>query len=389
MNGEQKPLTPDNVMEHWNSEEMRGIRMSMLEGRAVEECVVCHDQASRGLYTMRDMYNKQHLEDILPRIEEARTMQGALSVPPTIWDLSTGNTCNLACRICSPTNSSKMETEFKKSPVELKEPLKVLADDWAKKKVIYENDPDYFKEIVLKYAGSIESLKFQGGEPTVLPSFWETLEALVQSGDAPRISLMAFTNATRIDAEKTKILNHFKSGVLLCSIDAYGEENEFLRYPSKWSDIENSLQKLSLLTANWKVVLKSAISHYNCLSYDRLLIWADRFFKAHIPRSEFNVHEVVFPSHLRTDLVPLELRRRAWQRIENFMASSWLLNESTLRESSRQSLSELKRILLMPDLPEAEARPLKSSARIAIHNFDEIRSQKASMLFPHLSEIFA
>lgn len=368
--------------------EMREIRTRMLKDQPVNECEACRDQDARGLATMRQMYNKDYFEKITNRIEDALKNEGRLTAPPLLWDLSTGNICNLACRICSPTNSSRIDSELKQNSDRLSPPLQHLADDWNGKRIIYENEPDYFKSMVLKHSDAIEELKFQGGEPTVLNTFWETLEALVEKDVASKIRLLMFTNVTRIDSEKIKILNQFKSGYLFCSIDAYGEENDFLRYPSKWSAIEDNLQKLYHLEGKWKITLKSAISHYNCLTYDKLLFWAEDFFKKHLPRADFSVHDVVFPDHLRADLVPRALRLEAFEKIQKLMSGSWLLNESPMKNGSLNGMNELERILKMPDMEEPKAKRLRKVARIAIDNFDLIRQQEAHAIFPHLKEIF-
>jgi hypothetical protein len=389
MNGVKRSLNRDNLMTHWNSDEMRTIRKKMLCNESVPECRVCQDQESRGLVTMRQMYVEHHLEDVRERVEMARWNDGRVDLPPAHWDLHVGNTCNLACRICSPHNSSRMENELNRSPHPLTGELALMADKFRTEKATFGSGEEYFKDLILDHAEHVRELKVQGGEPTAVPAYWEMMESLVENGHAKNIRLMVFTNLMHLTDRHIEMMNAFRNGLIFCSIDAHGAEGEFLRHPSKFDTIEKNMARLNGLHSEWRISMKSAISHYNCLSYMRLLRWANDFFRANVPRAELTAHDVAVPEHLRPDLVPRAMRLEAREKLAEFRRTFWLYNESPSLRANRAGLDEYDKILSMPEIPAGPLRArLSKTARESIDGFDKLRNQKTGELFPHLDLIF-
>jgi hypothetical protein len=52
----------------------------------------------------------------------------------------------------------------------------------------------------------------------------------------------------------------FRTGWIGISIDAYGDENEYIRYGSKWSAIENNLKLVKGLGNHWTKWVTSSVN---------------------------------------------------------------------------------------------------------------------------------
>src|SRR5271156_4302620 len=54
------PLTTDrhSLMDIWNSDEMRGVRRDMTEGRRIPGCVTCYTDEARGAVSLRQRDNQ-------------------------------------------------------------------------------------------------------------------------------------------------------------------------------------------------------------------------------------------------------------------------------------------------------------------------------------------
>ena len=93
-------------------------------------------------------------------------------------------------------------------------------------------------------AKHIQELYFEGGEPLLIPEHYKILEFLVEEGLARQVNLRYNSNGLELPDKLFKLWDHFKEVRFNFSIDAYAERNDYIRYPSKWSDVEKNLKKL-------------------------------------------------------------------------------------------------------------------------------------------------
>jgi glutamate-1-semialdehyde 2,1-aminomutase len=126
---------PMSVYEHrfeeiWNSDHLRSIRRRMLEGRPIDECGYCFHAESRGEPSMRKDQNQgwSSLVWANPRNETfdflrmtARSNDFLMPEGPEWIGLDLGNLCNLKCRMCSGTWSSRIAADVVHSRWQRKE----------------------------------------------------------------------------------------------------------------------------------------------------------------------------------------------------------------------------------------------------------------------------
>jgi MoaA/NifB/PqqE/SkfB family radical SAM enzyme len=147
-----------------------------------------------------------------------------------------GNTCNLSCWTCNEHWSSTIESH--------KRTLKILPSNYTSPNNDFENSWPNLRENILKSYDHHEdvTINILGGEPTYNPIVVEFLNWLLQNEYASRTRLEITTNGTK-NKKLTAILNrnYWKYIYVAVSVDAVGERAEWIRYGSRWQDVNDSI----------------------------------------------------------------------------------------------------------------------------------------------------
>lgn len=233
----------DSLTALWNSAYYKQIRKDMLANKRLEKCKKCWMAEDSGLTSMRRQgdpsYFKQHTNS-----------EGTLELLPTDIELHFGNVCNLSCKMCSTQFSHMIGKELlkmgEKDPDFLKWVKKEsgLVNNWTSElDVVYDwyKNEKIKKEIFEVVSKHSEKLVVIGGEPTIIPEFYELLEYCYDQKTLKDKSITVTTNLTNTNPKFTKWLKELKDFTIHASVDGVGERNEYIRYPSKWTAIQKSL----------------------------------------------------------------------------------------------------------------------------------------------------
>ena len=105
----------NTIEDAWNSDTIKNIRKSMIEGRKIPACENCYLQEEIGKKSYRQMktdeWQRRLGKNLDERIQYAKDNNYHINQPPADLDLRLGNLCNLKCRMCNPMNSSQMAIE--------------------------------------------------------------------------------------------------------------------------------------------------------------------------------------------------------------------------------------------------------------------------------------
>jgi glutamate-1-semialdehyde 2,1-aminomutase len=112
--GRQMSVYTDTVAEIWNSDEMRNLRRSMVEGKPVAACNYCYVQERQGLRSMwtsaTDNWKagvQNPAQETVQQLKDRVRANDFKILPGPEWlDLNVGNQCNLKCRMCNPEFST-------------------------------------------------------------------------------------------------------------------------------------------------------------------------------------------------------------------------------------------------------------------------------------------
>jgi len=229
----------DKINDVYNSNYMKSLRKKMIQGEIIDTCKKCVNLENNNLTSRRATYNKNYF------IANTNS-DGQIQTAPSELEVHFGNVCNLKCRMCSQYFSNSIGKEL----------LKIAEKDqefliWVKKESGFVNNWthnldvtfDWFKNFEIKnkvfnfIKDHVKKLLFVGGEPTIIPEFWELVDFLYENNVLDKISIFLVTNCTSINRkvlEKIKLCKKFAGHL---SIDGLYERNRYIRYPSDWNTV--------------------------------------------------------------------------------------------------------------------------------------------------------
>lgn len=364
-------LNKNTVEDFWNGEFMKDLRMSMINNKTHPHCEWCNNIDSTGGQSKRASVNKTYMHLYEDRIENAKHNDGYLKNPPTHWEFRFSNKCNLACLSCGPTNSTLWEKQLKKNQKEITNfDYQMLGAALSGNARMKKYNSDFFISQFWENVLHIKKIELHGGEPFYDKECLELLEKLTTKGYSKNIELKVHTNMTVINKDIINLLNQFKDVDIKASIDAYGEKNEFIRWPSSWETIEKNchiLNKHSKFRKNISVT----VSLFNIVGLHELYTWQENTF----PDWEVYAHVAYLPKRLSLKILPHELR--------NIEAEKLLKHNTS--EVNKKNIN-----LLLPSILidyKYDKQIIKDFVKYC-NSIDKIRNQNTLEMFPHLESIY-
>ena len=237
-----------------NSSFFKGLRADLArgEGEYIDKyCTWCSDVEKSGNKSHRQHYVERLTEEELELIEKSYK-DGEDYDPPFIKSLQIkalgGNYCNLSCHMCLASESSGLAHENRKLGIEDNHP----GDRPAK----------YFfpwsQTGLEEYLKNTQVLKLVGGETLAIKQNYDTLKKCITSGIAKNIEVQIITNATMFPVfdnfDIFDYIPHFKKMTISCSVEVWGKQNDYIRYPSTWEETQKNIYKLNDTQAHVNVV---------------------------------------------------------------------------------------------------------------------------------------
>ncbi len=201
--------------------------------------------------------------------------------------VDTGNICNLLCLPCNGNSSYIRGLELNKiNNIPVIQP---------------RADLDLQRFLDLNFT----TLTMSGGEPFADKVTFEFLTRLVDVGKAANIKLRLISNLTMVTEEKLKFLtSNFAEVYISGSIDGIGPVNDYLRYPSEWSTIQQTIKTMQQFP-NLGFCITTALTNLSVLRYYELLQWAD----SNSVIDKF-ITTVSDPSELTSFVLPASIKRK-------------------------------------------------------------------------------
>ena len=258
--GNPYKLFRDDINEAWHSKTYKNIRQDFLNGNKPEICERCFREEDAGLKSARQSANEQWGTEC--------SMTTTPEMDIRYVDLRLGNLCNLKCRMCNPYSSSIWAKEWNKVVTEEEqisqdEVTRLAQLDWPTKDKTWDN----IKEIL----PSVEMIYFTGGEPTLTLEQMSLLEYCVNN-EYTDIILKYNTNLTNIPERMLDLWKNFKKIRINASIDAIGDLNRYIRYPSSWEEITNNLDILKNIP-NVQVGIHTTVQMYNIFDLHNIIAY--------------------------------------------------------------------------------------------------------------------
>jgi molybdenum cofactor biosynthesis enzyme MoaA len=176
-----------------------------------DACKNCHQQESQGITSYRKFF-----------LENTNSRPGIQFV-----DFRHSNQCNLKCRYCNPHFSNQWAKELSYEITLNRAPV------------------EQFYEHLLTQ--NLNDIYWCGGEPLIIKEHYDVLEQLIEKKLSKNVSLRYNTNFSTINYKDKNLLDlwkHFKSINLMISLDAAGNELNYIRSGSDWSTISCNINTL-------------------------------------------------------------------------------------------------------------------------------------------------
>jgi hypothetical protein len=264
------------IEDYWNSNRMKEIRRKMIAGEKIRDCERCYRQEEQGAESLRSTFG---MDDFIKKT----TADGFYQESADTMQIQFGNICNLKCKMCSQMYSHMhgMETrDIGKDDPEWLHWVKEqganvnnwtnelgVKQEWYKNKIVKDN---MFEHI----SRNIRHLVVIGGEPTLIPEFYELFDYCDKQGTLGDKIVTIVTNLTNTNPRLTNWWPKLKAWTVWASVDGVGERTEYIRYPSKWDKVLESLEFYrNIMGDNGNITLSPAVQLLNIDQLDDIIKW--------------------------------------------------------------------------------------------------------------------
>ncbi len=334
----------DEQLSALNHNTFKTIRQQMLDNQKIKGCEKCYEQEDNNLLSLRNLSNK----NLSPLLGDEKTTIDFNSIESV--ELFLGDLCNLKCVMCSPRLSTKWREDYK-----------LLG--WPLEERPQQNQYTEF----LSKLPRLKEVKFVGGEPMLHKDHFDLIENLARQAD--KTTLEYSTNATCFVEDKIfeKWLN-FKKVKIFLSIDGTDLTNEYIRYPSKWCEIEKiTIEYLSrtLGQDKFEINILCTVSLFNIFKLNDLYNWFEGL-KNKFPHSQLK--DLIFvplssPIYMSINEMPMAFKIKAIQSLPKKhwayeSLKSWLSFDSQTMypnikfTSYIESIDRARRINVLDYIPE-------------------------------------
>lgn len=308
------------ILDFYNSDFMNKLRQDQLNGVMSEEVKINCDKC---LTDERYGRNSRRLRMIEKYKEEDFSKLNLDSIKIK----HIGNLCNAKCLTCAPSISSYLAQEMYDTG-EYNGPI-----------VIYDEITETYLEGLKEIIPFTNSIRLVGGEPIVNSRTWEFIEWLVKN-NATQTELIFTTNGkVKFKLEQLRLLEKFKSVKISVSIDAYGERNNYIRFPSPFNKIIDNTKTYRNITD--KIIITTCVSALNVGYLDEL----SEFIKSEFSNTIWVKDNIVqYPVIFRPEILPYSIK-------EKYLSSSILAREylSLNNSSNIETFTNLITYLLKKD----------------------------------------
>lgn len=305
------------------------VKQDMLASIRPTECQHCWSLEDNNIKSDRliknetlDFYTKK---DLIKLYNEAKGGNSKI----IHYKIDTSTTCNATCVTCNGTSSSAWADLERKN-------LGVIVS----KKEINNHEADQ----LVDYASAV-AISFRGGEPLLSDTNFYILEKLLEHGN-DQCFISFVTNGSIVLPQKYReLVTKFKNMNFSFSIDGIGPVFEYMRYPLKWSKLQENINFCRdhgiLVSSNYTV------SNINIMYHAQTTQW---FKDNKIP---YRIGYVQNPLHFRPGALSQPIKEKLKVLVPEL---SSMLNHC---EQDDYDFAEMKKVITQQD----------SWKKISIENF--------------------
>lgn len=213
-NKEKKSLTFE---ERWNAPEMVKFREILMTGELPDNCGNCLHNEKNGAVSLRQEYD---LFEPYVELDKFKLIH---------MDYRESNICNMSCKMCGTDLSS----------------THALSQGMYGKTGIMNNPTN--PQIYLDNLENVRSINFAGGEPALMDSFYDVLNAIIDRDLQKNIDVSLVTNGSVIMRNNDNWIEKitqggFKAANIAVSVDCIEDAHNYWRQKNTWKSVHNTLE---------------------------------------------------------------------------------------------------------------------------------------------------
>lgn len=318
----------DAIGDILNSDYMKNLRQQLRNGEKPSNCSTCWEDESKGKESKRQIYN-----NVLLNWEEMSVDLDSEPKHPLDLQLSIGNVCNLKCRTCSPSHSSKWVQEIKERETIYwsKPQWQAYVGNNKESFALDEINSKIWKDID-NWSQTVRRIEIMGGEPFYTKAFRKLANKLIANGTSKHIKMNLSTNGTMFDQEFINLLfDNFQNLGINLSIDGTGKHFDYIRHGNNWKNVESNLVKFHKMLEeqeSTKALIRLGISVTITISPLNFYYLRDihQYFEDNYPLFRIWNNPVYYPQHYRISNIPNDIKTKYLDRIinpMNYSLSNW------------------------------------------------------------------
>lgn len=296
-----------SVDQAFNGPFMKRFRLAMANGEKPTFCNNCYRVEDNGGVSLRNIYLKQY-EESFHHLLEATGEDGTATNEISFLDLSLSNHCNLKCRMCGPTSSYALRDDFESLKIHFsREHTQRAHLDWQ--------DDSHLTMIFSKILPGLKEVLTTGGEPFLSRLHLKLLELAVQNGSSRNIVLRYHSNISVLPPRLLELWSEFKAIEIHISVEGYGDINDYIRFPLKWSVFRKNFESLIELKKRLPLWLEihTCFQAYNILRLPEFLDFLINY-RDSLPAMPYFI-SLGNPSYLSASVLPSVLKELAMEKI--------------------------------------------------------------------------
>jgi organic radical activating enzyme len=389
-------------MEAWNNDYMKSVRTTMLNGEIPASCTGCFKEESQGIVSKRIWETGTwHRDDNgvdIPELIRQTKEDGTVPENLKYLDLRLGHTCNIKCVMCSPHDSSKWVADHKKLIPVLQHPEVKRQMQWDRKTFNNKwHEKDSFWEEINAQIPNLRQVYFAGGEPLMIKEHKMFIKEIIRQGYQDKILLRYNSNGLLVDEELIELWSKFHKVKFAVSVDASFERDDYIRFPTKFADVERTLHMLDNTPDNIHISMATAVQIFNIKHMPDFIKWKinSNFKKMNIGLvggvkmggGLVNMHLVHIPTFLNITILPEQDKQEVRERFAEL--KTWLWENYTQDDDfwihNPSGWSKWEGLLTHMD--SADNSHLLSGFKEYVNKLDAIRGLNAAAIFPELAHL--
>jgi len=256
----------------WKSSTRKLVRTALDYGKKISSCDACWKDEEAGVVSSRIRFN-QELEGI-----------DILKDQPRILILKPTNTCNMGCRMCQPSTSTSLYSDFYKLETQMNgfsgsfgeytQQFETIRAGLGKQNTqIWDTFEQWLPGLIF--------LDIYGGEPMLASAMWDRIISAADQDKLSNTKVQFHTNGTIWNQKYIDTLHNFKSANIGISIDSGNHQHlEYIRHGVDVEKLFENLKKYQQLTQEYKHIslnICCTVSIYNIWYLDEILNELSKF----------------------------------------------------------------------------------------------------------------